>query len=195
MIAANLTREIGDAGRGVARLIRYDPRWVDGFDPSASGFLRSFVGPLLSLPFMAVASALLSAAETEGHIINPHDVWSEVIGQLLATVAYPAVLGALAKPFSLGAGYSAFIVVVNWLTLYAILATVAAGAVLPFGGGDLFRFASMIIFGVALFGIWRAARETLSADVAPALLAVVLWVALGAVCDQLGDWLGGARPG
>ncbi len=40
-----------------------------------------------------------------------------------------------------------------------------------------------------MFIIWRAARETLAEDIAPALLSVVLWVAIIAVSNQVAGWV------
>lgn len=187
MSAAALTREISDAGRGVARLIRYDPRWTDSFDPTVGGFLRSFFAPVLALPFLIVVTALLQPFTPDAH--GPRELWGVAIAQLTNAVAYPVVLGLLARPLDFGAGYSGFIVVVNWSNLFAAVATAGAAALLPLGGLGLFGFIWLAVFAASLFVIWRAARETLARDVAPALLAVVLWVGLGALTDHLGDWI------
>ena len=59
---------------------------------------------------------------------------------------------------------------------------------------EVFGFVWLVLFGASLFVVWRAARETLSPDIGPALMVVVLWVGLGVLTDQLGALLTGAKP-
>ena len=61
MSVADVPRDIAEAGTGMVRLIRYDPRWVEAFDASAGGFLRSFAGPLISLPFVILIAGSICA--------------------------------------------------------------------------------------------------------------------------------------
>jgi len=193
MTAAALTREIADAGVGLGRLVRYDPRWPEGFDPSASGFLRSFLGPLIGLPFYLFVASVLP---TDG----PGPMWSAGMSHVLNAVAYPVVVGLLARPFALGAGYAGFIVIVNWASLFLNMGTAAAALLVRLGENGLaaFSYAWLCLFGMSLFITWRAARETLSSEIPPALLMVVLSVAVGVASDQVSDklvaWLGYVTP-
>jgi hypothetical protein len=191
--AGELTREIAEAGVGVARLVRYDPRWPDAFDASANGFLRSFLGPILSLPFVVIVSAMITGVPGDGHVIEPRGLWAAGLSQLINMVAFPAVVAALARPLGVGAGYGAFIVVVNWATLFLNVAVTAATALLLLGTYEVFGFVWLTLFGLSLFVIWRASRETLSHEIATSLMVVVLWVGLGVLTDHLGALLVGAR--
>jgi hypothetical protein len=186
--AAALTREIADAGRGVARLVRYDPRWPEGFDFSAGGFVRSFFGPLLALPFYVVFAAMIS---TKGGAepLTSGPLWAAAIGHALNTAAFPILVALVARPFGLASGFAAFIVLVNWAGLFVNIALTAISPLTLLGdtGFDILGFAWLILFGLSIFLTWRAARETLSTEVAPALLMVVLSVAVGVAAAQLAD--------
>jgi hypothetical protein len=190
--ASDLPREIAEAGVGVARLLRYDPRWPEAFDPSASGFLRSFLGPILGLPFVVIVAAMITGVPGDGHVIDPRALWAAGLSQVMNMIAFPVIVGALARPLEIGAGYGAFIVVVNWASLFVNLAVTAATALLLLGVFQVFGFVWLALFGVSLFVVWRAARETLSPEIGPALMMVVLWVGLGVATDRLGQLLTGA---
>jgi hypothetical protein len=185
--ATALTREIADAGVGVGRLLRYDPRWPYGFDPTVRGFLRSFLGPLLALPFALVVARIITANQGEANL----DLWAAAVSHVVSALAYPVLIALIARPLGLGQGYAGFIVVVNWSSLYLNAAAAAAGALTLFGanGYTLFTLTWFLIFCASLFVIWRAAREILSDDIGPAVLMVVLSVAVTFGVDQLADWL------
>jgi hypothetical protein len=192
---ADLPRDITEAGVGVARLIRYDPRWMEAFDASAGGFLRSFAGPILSLPFVVIVAAMITGVPGDGHVIDPRILWAAGLSQLMATVAYPAAVGFLAKPLGIGEGYGAFIVVVNWASFFVNIAVTAATVLLLMGTFDLFGFVWLVLFGLSLFVVWRASRETLSQEIAPSLMVVALWVGVSVATDRLGQVLLGIQPG
>ena len=185
MSAGALTREIADAGVGVGRLIRYDPRWPEGFTPTTGGFLRSFLGPLLGLPFYLVVQAAMLAGGTD--VPMQRMMWAAGLSDVLNTLAFPILIAAFARPLGIGEGYAGFIIIVNWASLFVNICT-AAAAVLTLGGEtghDLFTFVWLILFGGALFITWRAARETLSPEIPIALLMVVLSVGVGVLIDQV----------
>jgi hypothetical protein len=189
---AALTREIADAGVGVGRLMRYDPRWPYGFDPTVRGFIRSFLGPLLALPFALVTARVITANQADVHL----DLWAAAFSHVLSALAYPVLIAAIARPLGFGQGYAGFIVVVNWASLYLNAAAAAAGALTLLGanGYTLFTLTWFLIFCASLFVTWRAAREILSEDVGPAVLMVVLSVAVTYGVDQLADWLSRLGP-
>jgi hypothetical protein len=187
---AALTREIAGTGRGLVRLARYDPSWPDGFDLSTTGFFRSFFAPLLALPFALVVAALaLSEGGTEP--LTTHALWAAGLSHLFAVFAFPALVAAFARPFGLTSGYAAFVVLVNWAGLFINIASCLASplTLLGVGGFGVFGFLWMMLFLLQLYLIWRAARETLSPDYPPALLMVVLSVAVGVAADQVGGFL------
>ena len=187
-----LTQEIAAAGRGLIRLARHDPRWPDGFDVSTTGFFRSFFAPLLALPFALVAAAL---ALSEGGMktLSAATLWASGLSHLVSALAFPALVAIIARPFQLTVGYAAFIVLVNWTVLFTNLILCAAAPLTLLGkaGYGVFAFVLMMLMLTQLYLIWRAARETLSVDYAPALLMVVLSVAVGVAADQVGGLIAG----
>jgi hypothetical protein len=193
---AALTREIADAGVGVGRLIRYDPRWPDGFDPTATGFLRSFLGPILALPFYLVTAYMLARAGAENGAVGAPVLWAAGISHLGGAVLFPLVVALLARPFGFGGGYAGFIIVVNWASLFLNMAAAAASALNLAGAGGyaLFGLVWLALFAVSLFVTWRAARETLSSEIPPALLMVVLSVAVGVATERAAEWAFGVPP-
>ena len=130
MTAATLTREIAGAGVGVGRLIRYDPRWPEGFNPTADGFLRSFLGPLLALPFYLIVAVVFAAVPAAGGAVAPGPdaqvLWAAAVSQALNALAFPVIVGALARPLGFAEGYAGFVVVVNWTSLFLNMAAAAA---------------------------------------------------------------------
>ena len=189
---AALTREIADTGRGLVRLLRYDPSWPEGFDVSTEGFLRSFFGPLLALPFYVVFAAMVSTKGGAEPVVAAA-LWSAVIGQVIEVISFPLLVGAVARPFGLAAGFAAFIVLVNWTRLFLWMALTAASALTVLGdqGRGMLGFVWLVLFALQIFLTWRAARVTLSTEVAPALLMVVLYVAVGVAAAQLADMIVG----
>lgn len=183
--AAALTREIAGAGKSLVRLIRYDPDWPLGMDFSSRGFVRSFFAPLLALPFTLVFAAIVLT--TGGaQPVTPAILWAAALSHVFNVAGYTILVGLMARPLGFAAGYGAFIILVNWATLFLTLALcVLAG--LSFVGEPgivVQRVLWFALFMLSLFITWRAGRETLSADVGPPLMMVVLSVAVGMGSDQ-----------
>ena len=193
--AARLTADIRGAGAGLLRLMRFDPRWAEGFDASANGFLRSFAGPLLALPAYLVVAAMLSRIEVAGAAQAGADrlVLAASVDFVLSAAAYPVLIAVIARVFRIGEGYGAFIVVTNWAQVFLNGFLVAASSLMLLGevGVGIFRLAWMVQLLATLYITWRAARETLSTDIAPALLSVVLLVAVEVATSQLAEVLVG----
>ena len=187
---AALTREIAETGRGLIRLARYDARWPEGFDLTGAGFFRSFFAPLLALPFTLVTAAL-AVSEGGAKPFTADVLLAAGVAHVFGALAFPVVVALLARPFGLTVGYAAFVIVVNWASLFINVAACAAGALTPLGktGMGLFGFFWILLFLTQFYLIWRAARETLSIDYAPAVLMVVLSVAVGAASDQVGGFV------
>src|SRR4051812_14058842 len=96
-------------------LVRHRPDWALGFDPSARGFVRSFLAQLLAVPFYLVAAAMVARVQApDGERVT---LWASALSDMMDVVAYPLVVAAFARPLRIGAGYSGFIVVVNWSSL------------------------------------------------------------------------------
>jgi len=100
---------------------------------------------------------------------------------------FPLVMALAARAFGLGEGFGAFVVVINWSQLFLnlLLACASLFAMLGPNGYAAFKVAWLVQLFLGLFITWRAARQTLSADVAPAMLSVVLSVAVNAAAAQL----------
>lgn len=190
-------REIASAGVGVGRLIRYDPRWPDGFTPTTSGFLRSFLGPLLALPFALIVAAAYASAEPDHAAATSVSASALItlaaIAHLLYSLGYPVLIGALARPLQIGEGYAGFVIVANWSSLFFNVALAGASSLALFGepGFAAFGLLAVGLFGLSIFVIWRAAREVLSHEIAVALLAVVLSVGMVALSNQVASLLVG----
>ena len=187
---AALSREIGGAGRGVLRLARFDPRWPEDFDFSATGFYRSFFAPVLALPFNLVLAAL-AASEGGARPLTATLLWAAALTHVFTALGFPLLVAAFARPFGFTVGYAGFIVLVNWANLFINLALCAVSPLTLLGkaGFGLFSFFWMVLSLLQIFMIWRSARMTLSTELPPALLMVVLWVAIGVVSDQAAVFL------
>jgi hypothetical protein len=183
--ARPLGREVADAVWGVFALIRYRADWSLGFEISARGFARSFLGPALALPFYLLTAAVLARADT-GSGPTAASLWGSGLTLLLDAVAFPTVMALLARPLGFASGYCPFIIVTNWASLVAnaLLALIAFAALFGREGYSVFATFAVALFGLSVFVTWRTARETLSRETAPVLMAVVLSVGVGVVCDK-----------
>lgn len=192
---ARLTADLRGAGPGLLRLMRFDPRWAEGFDASVGGFVRSFAGPLLALPAYLVVAAILSRVQIDAATataVAPDQIFlSRTLDFVLSAAAYPLLIAIVARVFELGEGYGAFIVVTNWAQVFlnGFLAVASLMALLGDVGVGAFGLTWLLLTLASLYITWRAARETLSTDFAPAMLAVVLLVAVDVGTSQLAGLL------
>jgi hypothetical protein len=181
--AVELSREIADAGRSLAR---FDPLWHEGLDISWSGFRRSFFAPLFGLPFHLVFAAfILSKGGAEP--IGTAEILVLVLAYLINAFGMPALVAAVSRPFGFQAGYPPFVILLNWSGLFFNmgLCLIAPLSLLGARGVDGLGFLWMVILALRIFITWRSARSTLSNDFAPALLMVVLLVAVDWGADQI----------
>lgn len=177
--AAALTREIADAGRSLGRLLAYNPGWPEGMDFSSDGFIRSFFAPILATPFAIVFGVILST-KSGTEPFTQALIWREAVAHLINVFGFALVVGALSRPLGFSVGYGAFITLANWATLFlTVAACLLAGlSFLGDAGKGLHVLLQLLLALLSLFIIWRAARETLSVEIGPPLLMVVLWVAV-----------------
>ena len=117
--------------------------------------------------------------------------WAAVLSQLINTIAFPLLLALGAPLLGLTAGYAAFVVIFNWLSLFVGVAACLASpmVLLGEGGFSVFALVWMGLFLAQLFIIWRAARMTLSPEYSVALMVVVLSVGVGVAAEQGGGYL------
>jgi hypothetical protein len=182
--APGLTREASAAAWGLTALIRHREDWSLGFDPSARGFVRSFLAQALALPFYVFTAAVIARAQAPSG--GSATLWAAGLSDLIDAIAYPLVVAAFARPLRIGAGFSAFVVVINWASLFLNMLLALSSLALLFGreGAAVFSTAALVLFALSIFVTWRAARAALTGELAPALLMVVLSVGVGVLCDQ-----------
>lgn len=196
-LPARIGAEMGDAGRSVLRLLRFDPHWAEQLDLSADGFLRSFWAPLLGLPLNLLV--IDAWARAQGSAVQHPSLFGAAVSHLFDAVALPLVLAIVAKPTGISRGYGAFVILANWAALFLNVAlAVAALPLLALGGGsaEAFSFVALVLSGGYIFALWRAGRETVgraaeggTGPIGPVLMVVVLAVGVGSVADQVGAWL------
>jgi hypothetical protein len=183
--------EIFNAGRGALALATLRADWTSFYDLTPGGFIRSFFGPAIALPFYVFAAGLV-ARNMAGTATAPIGaLWSAGLAHVMDAAAFPALIALLARPLQMVKGYGAFIVVTNWVSLF-LNAILAAVSLLTFAGADGlmgFHLISLIVLCVWIFFTWRAARVLLTRDIAPVLLVVVLSIGIGALADAAADGL------
>ncbi len=174
-----LTLEARAAATGIVRLVRGDPAWDHGFDFTTAGFVRSFIGPVLALPLYVSAVALVEHPSSDGVL------WQAALAHLLDAFGFPLLLAAISGPMRFKAGYAAFVTVSNWAALYLNVALLASSlfALLGPSGEQAFSLCSLLLLCLSVLVTWRIARETLSHELAPIVLVVVLSLAWGAFAD------------
>jgi len=189
--AASLAGDIRGAGSGLVRLMRFDPNWANGFDASFAGFVRSFAGQALALPPYLMVVAILAHVDPPGAARPANYLWAATAAQVLNALAYPIVIALAARVFRFGQGFGAFIVVTNWAQLYMNLLLAGAALFALFGdvGAGVFRFAWLVLLLGSIFITWRAARETLTDEIAPIMLTVVLSVGVSAAAEGVASML------
>ena len=171
-----LTLEARAAASGIVRLVRGDPAWDQGFDFTTSGFIRSFIGPVLALPLYVAAVALVE---------HPSSLLQAALAHLLDAFGFPLLLAIISGPMRLKAGFAAFVTVNNWAALYLNVALALASlfALLGSSGEQVFSLCSLLLLCLSVLIVWRIAHETLSQELAPIVLVVVLSLAWGAFAD------------
>ncbi len=174
-----LTLEARAAASGIVRLVRGDSTWHEGFDFTTAGFVRSFIGPVLALPLYVAAVALVERPSSDGLL------WQAALAHLLDAFGFPVLLAVIAGPMRFKAGYAAFVTVNNWAALYLNVALAGASlfALLGPAGEQAFSLCSLVLLCLSVLIVWRLARETLSHELAPIVLVVVLSLAWGAFAD------------
>ncbi|WP_174301474.1 hypothetical protein [Caulobacter sp. S45] len=174
-----LTLEARAAATGIVRLVRGDPAWEQGFDFTPGGFVRSFIGPILALPLYVAAVALVEHAPSNAAL------WQASLAHVLDAFGFPLLLAIISGPMRFKAGYTAFVIVNNWAALYLNVALLAASllALLGPSGEQAFSLCSLLLLCLSVLITWRIARETLSRELAPVVLVVVLSLAWGAFAD------------
>jgi hypothetical protein len=171
--------------RGIARLIRFNPSWREDFQLDHLGFYRSFFAQILRLPLLLLFNYTLVRAL--GEKVVPAVMWQVVIAAVIALFLYMAI-SLLAVRLLKMKHWAAYITLLNWgdfgfsLVIAALSAFTLAGA----PGLTTVRILWLVvIIPLQIMFIWRAAQETMAADVSATVLMVVLNIATSVVSDQL----------
>ena len=185
--AAASAAEARAAASGLVRLLRWRADWADSFTFSTGGFIRSFLGPLLALPLYVAAVALVE------HAPAPAVLWGAGVAHLVDGFGFPLLLAAISAPLRFKPGYAAFVTVNNWAALYLniLLALASLLTLLGPDGEQAFSWATLVLLCLSVALVWRIARETLTHELAPIVLVVVLSLAWGALADQAARWVVG----
>ena len=175
-----LSSEARAAGGGLAALVRAEPGWADRFTFTTGGFLRSFAAPLVALPLYVAAVAVVDRASP------PAALWGAGAAHLIDAFGFPLLLALVAGPLRFKAGYAAFVTVNNWAALYLNVALSVASLLTLLGpdGGRVFGWLSLLLLCASVLLVWRIARETLSHELAPIVLVVVLALGWGVLADE-----------
>ena len=176
-----LAAEARSAGGGLVRLVRADPAWADRFAFTTGGFVRSFAAPLVVLPLYIAAVALVDRGA------SGRALWGAGTAHLIDAFGFPLLLAAIAAPLRFKAGFAAFVTVNNWATLYLNIALALASLLTLLGpdGLQAFSWASLVLLCLSVLLVWRIARETLSFELAPIVLVVVLALGWSAFADEV----------
>ena len=183
--SGNLARDSLRAARGAVRLIRFDPAWIDDFDLSGLGFVRSFFAQALRAPLAILFTCVLARAS--GEAITRELVLQTAAALAMGIVSYTLVVWIATRLIGL-ANWRAFIVLVNWgdLVFAAVMTAVSSLAVFGENGGIAAQLIWLMLAApVQILFLWRAARVTLKADVAATVLLIVLDIAVSVAADQL----------
>ena len=181
--------EARSAGGGLVRLVRADPAWANAFAFTTAGFMRSFAAPVVVLPVYVAAVALVD------HGASIRALAGAGAAHLIDAFGFPLLLAAIAAPLRFKAGFAAFVTVNNWAALYLNVGLALASLLVLLGpdGLQVFSWISLVLLCLSVVLVWRIARETLSHDLAPIVLVVVLAVAWSVFADEAARRLIGAQ--
>jgi hypothetical protein len=181
----SLARDALRAARGVMRLIRFDPAWIDDFDLSLLGFIRSFFAQGLRAPLAILFTCVLARAS--GEEITHELVLQTSAALAMGIVGYTLAVWIATRVVGLP-NWRPFMVLVNWgdLVFAAVMTAVSSLAVFGENGGIAAQLIWLMLAApVQILFLWRAARVTLKADVAATVLLIVLNIAVSVGADQL----------
>jgi hypothetical protein len=191
-----LAAEARSAGEGLVGLVRGRAGWDARFRFTTDGFLRSFAAPLAALPLAVVDAALfaragagLATGAATGRLLL-----SAGAAHLLDAFGFPVLLALIAAPLRFEAGYAAFVTVNNWATLYLNLALTAAATLLLLGAGgaSAFSVAALALLCLSVALVWRIGYATLTRELGPLVLLVLLSVVWSTLAEQLSRAVFGA---
>jgi hypothetical protein len=187
--SGGLGRDSLRAARGVLRLISFRADWVEDFDLTMLGFVRSFFAQFLRAPLIILFACAMARAT--GDEVTRALILQTAAALAISVVGYTLVTAGAARLAGL-AGWRAFIVLVNWGDLFfaTMMTAVASLTVLGENGGIAVQLIWLMLAApVQILFLWRASRTVLQADVAATVLLIVLNIATSVAADQLASVL------
>jgi hypothetical protein len=187
--SGGLGRDSLRAARGVLRLIRFRSDWVEDFDLTMLGFVRSFFAQFLRAPLIILFACAMARAT--GDEVTQALILQTATALAISVVGYTVVTAGAVRLAGL-AGWRAFIVLVNWGDLFfaTMMSALASLTVLGENGGVAVQLIWLMLAApVQILFLWRAARTVLQADVAATVLLIVLNIATSVAADQLASLL------
>lgn len=159
---------------GAWRMVRGEPEWRGLFDDSRLGLVRSFLAPVLALPFDLLALAVLRRGAPWPKL--EMELWSGTAVTVGVAAGYPLVMLAVTRAFGFSLGLRLFIITLNWafLALDLLNMCLTPTALLDFTLYAALEF--LFVLPLTLFVVWRAVDETLSTEWRVKLMCVVLYV-------------------
>lgn len=169
--------------RGAAAFLNRRPDALAQFEISARAFWRSFLAVGLTIPAYVVELGL----ERRHLGLAPAGIFDDLgvsalvaAGHVLAFVALPAAMAVVAYRTVLASRFVPFVIVWNWLTVFASLALAVPGALMLIG----FLTPGVAVLLAVAFGVivcfvqWHATRVTLCVDRVFAAAVTALGLAL-----------------
>jgi hypothetical protein len=170
---------LGDLSAGIYgawRLARFDPRGLNYFDSSDSGFWRSFWAAVIAAPAYALVVAL-NLSDNDPVVDVTRLVLIESVAYVMGWTAFPLAMATLAKKLDRSHHYTRYIVASNWGGVIEMTAFLPAVAIAT-GAPGLQILPSLV--ALAMFGYqWYIARLALDVTPVQAILPVTLNFALG----------------
>ncbi|MDB5592548.1 hypothetical protein [Enterovirga sp.] len=169
--------------RGLSDLLNRRAEGLAQFELSLPAFWRSFAAVLLTAPAYVVELALVRR-NVEGAAVGLFDDPGLALlvgaGHVLAFLALPVAMIFVARRLGLGHRYVPFVIVTNWLQVFASLALAVPGALLVLGWETpaLTALFTLAFTTIVLHVQWFATRVTLQVGALAAALVTALGLAL-----------------
>jgi hypothetical protein len=183
---------------GALRLLRGDPDGLRLLDLSLGGFWRSFLAIILVAPiYLLIALAewriTLGGASPPASLDETRFALAKTVGLGLDWLAFPVLIGLLARPLGFAGRFVPYIVAYNWSAVIA--AALLAPPTLLFAGGVLgggvALLITLVLLGIVIRYRFLVARLALGVDTVTAIGLVALDLLLSLVLGELISRLAG----
>lgn len=191
--------EIARSAGAAWAMFRGDPTGLRRLDLSVDGFWRSFAVFVLLLPALGVviAAERLAILEHSPYTAETFPAGAFLVsrftGQILAWVAFPAVLALLARPLGFARVYVPLVVAVNWANLIAMVPITLPSLLYVLGliSGDAADLLALVALGVVLRYEFVVVRLATGAPVPFAVGLVALDYLVSGAIYAIGERIAG----